>query len=576
MPTRSRPLLRIAAGALLAGTAALGACDTPTNPEARAAAGGPSMLITPACAGTGGQTQPGQNVTTAQTWTRAGGPHRVTGDILVGAGGRLTIQPGTIVCFEPGTRLIAQYGGRLNVRGRDTAQIVLTARDPAQGWSGVELAGTPPGYSYLTNVRIEHVSVSARALLSMDQHVAWVDSAVIRQAGQAAALYGPGSRMVRTRVDTTTNRNLAAVVLGAGTRFEKNVVRGAAWTGVVVDGEEVVLLGGRIEGSGGPGLASFNHPVSRYSTAIRIVGGRDYAAALSLQAMARMYPTPALQDSLDGNARDTVLLAGGRLRTGSITAGPQVTFKVVGSVELDSLAWFGAQPGASLVFTPASLLIARAGGRVLFRGSAAAPVRLTADDPAQGWGGVSLFGGVAVTSYLTNVRIEHVNLGGTAVAAYDGHRVIVDSAVIRQSGRAASIWSTNSRLSRTRVDTTLYSAQPAVELAGNARLESTRILAAAGPGLKLWSSTVQVVSCDIRDGDQEGIVMWYDPVPIHNCNLVNNGGAGIRHDGVASASVTGNWWGSTGGPAGPGGDGASGPLAVSPWRTTPYVLPYLP
>jgi hypothetical protein len=572
---RRTPLLRTAAGVLLA-TATLAACDAPTAPGERAVAGGPSMLITPACAGTGGQTHPVASITTAQTWTRANSPHRVTGSITVNGAGRLTIQPGAVVCFEPGTGLTATAGGKLSVRGRDTAQVVLTARDPAQGWRGISLYDAPAGYSYLTNVRMEHVALGFAAIHSTHQHGAWVDSAVIRQSGQAASLYGTGSRLVRSRVDSTTNRNLAAVVLGTGARFEKSTVRGAAWTGVVVDGEEVVLLGGRIEGSGGPGLVAFDRGVNRYSTAVRVVGGRDYAAVMSLAAMARMYPTSALLDSLDGNARDTVILAGGLLKGGQITAGPQVAFKIVGSVEVDSAATFNALPGASLVFAPHVVLLARAGGRVVARGTAAAPVRFTADDPAQGWNGITLHSPTAVTSYLTNVRIEHVSLAGTAVAAYDGHRVLVDSSVIRQSGRAASIWSANSRFSRTRVDTTLYSAHPAVELGSNVRLESTRILAAAGPGLSIWSGTVQVVSCEVRDGDQDGIVMQYSHVAVHNCNLVNNGGVGIRHYGPTSASATGNWWGSTGGPSGPGGDGASGALVVSPWRTTPYVLPYLP
>ncbi|HST58648.1 MAG TPA: hypothetical protein VLK84_08170, partial [Longimicrobium sp.] len=247
---RTNRALRLAAGAFLA-AGTLAACDAPTAAVDRAVAGEPSLLITPACAGTGGQAHPFQHISTAQTWTRANSPHRVTGAINVDAGGRLTIAPGAVVCFEPGTTLTAQNGGRLYFRGRDTAQVVLTARDPSQGWGGIMVSGAPATPSYLTNVRIELVGLNATAVTTTGQHAVYLDSAVIRRTGQAVRFTASGSRLVRSRVDTTTNRNLPAVDLESGTRFEQSVVRGAASVGVQVYGEDVLLLGGRIEGSGG-------------------------------------------------------------------------------------------------------------------------------------------------------------------------------------------------------------------------------------------------------------------------------------------------------------------------------------
>jgi hypothetical protein len=126
------------------------------------------------------------------------------------------------------------------------------------------------------------------------------------------------------------------------------------------------------------------------------------------------------------------------------------------------------------------------------------------------------------------------------------------------------------------VDTTLDSRYPAVELRSNARIESTRIRASAGPGLSLGSASVVVASCEVLDGDGDAILMDSDAATVRNCNLVNNGGVGIRNVVSATADAAGNWWGSTGGPLGPGGDGVSGHVVYSPWRTTPYVLPYVP
>jgi hypothetical protein len=569
----------VAAGVLLA--AALGACDAPTHlPHAPAAvAGGPSLLVTPSCAGTGGQTHAAASITSSQTWTRATSPHRVTGWITINTGGLLILQPGVVVCFEPGTGMQATNGGRLNARGRDTARIVFTARDPARAWSGLRFQGSPALSSYLTNVRIEHVHLGEVGVSTNDYHPVYLDSAVIRQSGRAAELRSPGSRLSRSRVDTTTYRNGPAVVLANGARFDATTVRRAAGVGVRVTGPGVILLSGRIEGSGGVGLQVQSDEVSPYSKAVRVTGGRSYGGEMPLPVLARMYSTPALQDSLRGNARDTLVVLSGRLRA-ALTVGPRLPllFTATYWTTVDSAGSLTAQPGASLVFRPSVRLHFQNGGRLASRGSPAAPVVFTADDPAYGWDGLSFSGTATTTSYVTNTRVEYVDFSGVAVTADGSHRVIVDSSVIRQSGRAVSLYSLNSRLSRTRVDTTLNSNGPAVLLGANARMESTRIRAAAGAGLQVGSSNVVVVSCDIRDGDREGIVMpyYYAVIPIHNCNFVNNGGPGILNERSTSADATGNWWGSAGGPSGAGGDGTGGPVLYTPWRTTPYVLPYLP
>ena len=64
MTTRTNPRLRLAAGVLLSASAVLAACDAPTDPAARAVPGGPSLLVTPACAGTGGTTHAGPFINT--------------------------------------------------------------------------------------------------------------------------------------------------------------------------------------------------------------------------------------------------------------------------------------------------------------------------------------------------------------------------------------------------------------------------------------------------------------------------------------------------------------------------------
>jgi hypothetical protein len=572
MRKRSRSFLPVAA---LMAAGVLAACDAPTASENARAGQEPSFLITPACAGTGGQTHASTTIGNVQTWTLANSPHRVTGTITVGYAGRLTIAPGAVVCFDPGTGITAQNGGRVLARGRDTAVIVLTARDPAVGWSGIQFYGSPAVSSYLTNVRIEHVAYSNVAVGAYEYHPVVLDSAVIRRSGQAVHLHSPASRFSRSRVDTTTNRGVPAVDLANGATFEKSTVRRSAGIGVRVSGPNVSLIGGRIEGSGGVGL----HMWSYYQTGatmqtVRVVNGRSYGVDLPAEAMMRLYPTPGQQDSARGNARDTLLLSGGYLKK-PLTFGPRIPVRVTSTITVDSIGVLFAQPGAQLVFDPSAGIYAQGGGRVEARGTAAKPVLFLADDPAVGWAGITLTSPATRTSYLTNVRIEDVGYYHTAVTAYDYHRVTVDSAVIRNSGAAAALYSNNSRISRTRVDSTLYSGVPAVTLAASAKIESTLIRAAAGTGLLLTSPLALVGSCEIREGDGVGIEM-YSPVAVHGCNLVDNVGVGISNLSGSNADVKNNWWGSAGGPAGAGGDGMSGALVFSPWSTVPFVLPYVP
>jgi hypothetical protein len=587
MQPRTTTALRSAAAfALLAGV--LGACaDVPTGAgeQGSARAGEPSLLLSPACASPR-TTHSFQGIYAPTTWTRAGSPHYVADDIYVDAGGRLTIQPGAVVCFAPQANVYVSNGGRFFARGRDTAQVVLTAREPALGWRGLSFHSyNGVGASYLTNVRIEHVAVDAIAVTANEGHALIVDSAVIRQSGRAVDLGATGSRLSRSRVDTTTARGLPAVSLRNPVKFEQTVIRGSAGVGLEVGGGGVTLLGGRIEGSRGIGLRVWRNwygssgPVAGSSTRpIRVVGSGSYGAELDLMAMALLYPTPAQQDSLLGNGRDTVVVPGGTLTRGAVTVGPRLPVRMTFYPTVDTLGVFTAQPGARIAFSSGIEMKFWQGGRLYARGSKAAPVVFTAEDPAARWAGLRFEGASAtVTSYLTNVLIEHTGVDRWGVHAQHLHRVIVDSSVIRNAGGGALyLHSTNSRVSRTRVDTTYNSEFAAVNLGANARIESTLIRAASGHGLTISSPTVVVASCEIRDGDQLGIFFPDQTVPIRNCNLVNNRDVGVQAAYGGSPDARYNWWGSAQGPAGPGGDGAAAGVNYTPWRTTPYVLPYVP
>ncbi|MBI5494518.1 MAG: hypothetical protein HY904_05780 [Deltaproteobacteria bacterium] len=95
-----------------------------------------------------------------QTWTLAGSPYRVLGDITVPGGSTLTIEPGVTVEFQGHFRMTVT--GAVDARGTAALPIVFTARDRTAGWYGMRIwnpngpAGALTGHQYLEHCVFEY------------------------------------------------------------------------------------------------------------------------------------------------------------------------------------------------------------------------------------------------------------------------------------------------------------------------------------------------------------------------------------------------------------------------------------
>jgi len=71
------------------------------------------------------------------TWTKAGSPYTISGDIHIPRGQTLTIEPGVMVKFAGHFKFTVGYRATLSAIGTEEENIVFTATDTDEGWFGL-------------------------------------------------------------------------------------------------------------------------------------------------------------------------------------------------------------------------------------------------------------------------------------------------------------------------------------------------------------------------------------------------------------------------------------------------------
>ncbi len=215
--------------------------------------------------GTGTAVQGG--AITTRTWTAAGSPYRIFGDVYVPSGNRLTIQPGVQVRFQGHYRM--EGPGIIDARGTSATQrdILFTAEDTATGWYGIRIwngtgsVGTPPdvGDYHLENCIIEYVVKDrsrprsfgdsiyndSRGALYVYGATAWSAGAPENYAGlKYSDLHLNGLLLRYNRAVATTSPESK----GGGIYF--NTLSGTVqpvWTDMAFEGNRAVLAGGAFQ-----------------------------------------------------------------------------------------------------------------------------------------------------------------------------------------------------------------------------------------------------------------------------------------------------------------------------------------
>jgi hypothetical protein len=521
------------------------------------------------------------------TWTRAGSPYHVVTSYGYSAG-KLTIEPGTVVCLSPGASFGADLDPSaagiergLEAIGTADQPIVFTAEDPSRPWGSIVInsSGTGPGGSArITHALIEHATRGVDAM-----GPAYVDRTHFRQIQTQAVIFSSnGGLLTRSVVDTAAIRGGPAVQLNGGT-FEETVIRGSGGHGLVIGvgrsitTGDVKLLGGRIEGSAGDGLQQEgfrgDHVRISEARAMRVVGNKGYPAQITPALIRLMYPTVASQDSLLGNALDTLQVRDG-FGTGEHIIGPRLPWAVSSTSVSYKVAAFEngsvlrMEPGASLTMAVVALF---RGGRLVARGTAQAPVTIR--------GGPFLLSGTPDdTSYIANARLI-----GTHFVVSDAHSLVIDS-MAAIDGASFELRSRGSRFTRSTIDrggstedsrggiAPFVPRPPAALVLGatGVRFEQSSVRASVIDGVLIDAINVVATQCRVSDNAGDGIrAIMAAGVQVRECNLERNGKAGVNNESTFTLSATSNWWGSAAGPTSPGGDGVSGNVQYIPFLTVP-------
>ena len=264
------------------------------------------------------------NITRNTTWTLAGSPYIVTGNITVrystynSATAVLTIEPGAEVRFEPGTGIkigynnsSQKYYGALDARGTESAPIVFTsnAAAPAPGdWKGI----------YFQTCTNDNLTV--------------LEHCVVEYGGD---IY---------------NSNL--YFQKASPAVKNSIIRYGSGHGVFLNSSAPIIAGNTVAANALDGIYGDDNSAAAISNNSMIDNG---GAVLNIHAN-RVRQT--VGNSGTGNAQNAIVVRGGNVLSSGIWANQNLPYVVTGNITVrystynSATAVLTIEPGVEVRFEP--------------------------------------------------------------------------------------------------------------------------------------------------------------------------------------------------------------------------------
>ncbi len=544
-------------------------------------------------------------------WSNESEPYVVTEQVYIPSGTSLTIEAGVIVRFEPGTKILVQANGRLNVLGEDGNKVLLTANssNPQAGdWRGIEISAG-------AITQFDHAEIAYSQFgISTNANSTSIANTAIHEITNNAIYSGVDLSLSNINVNGST---FAATIYAAKslTLTESTVTGGAQ--GIYVH-EDIYLANSVIESAEHEGVFA-NQRVQLINNTIK----NNNNAAVMLWDATHLKDSIFQRNTYVGNESNYVVVYDSTITgdehwdnslIGEDIAFRNLTLSESGSLTLDAGTVMRFEPEGKFTVNGTINLKGTVDHPILFTSSASIP---SIDD----WDGVSITTS-DIPLVLNNFVIEYAGHTSSALTIDGESPSYIYGAVIRNNDRYGVI----SGVPLTVEDSYIYNNDSAISANGTpsatggytlvlrnsivkqnrvgvfaikALIDNSNILDNEVAGLEIWGGTVTdstiannistgiVIRAQsqtvIRDaviyGNEVGVDI--DPqsqrVTLSNSQIYENV-VGLHSNSYEPIDARMNWWGSVSGPwheiDNPNGEGnsitrAQANVQFHPFRTEP-------